>query len=304
MKVAKRVLVFASVNILIVATLSMVLSLLGVQPQLESKGINFQSLIGFCLLWGFGGAFISLALSRQMAKWMMGVRVIDLQKASSEELELVQKVYSFARRAGLGTMPEVGIYESEELNAFATGQTRNRALVAVSSGLLHRMNGKELEGVLAHEVAHIANGDMVTMTIAQGVVNSFVLFLARVVAWFAAQFVEEERRPMVQFGVTLVAEIGLGILGMIVVSAVSRAREFRADQEGARLSSPQSMIAALNALKRNQIFASRSDEEPTLATLKISGQGGRWTRLFSTHPELDDRMTKLENYFGLRRSDR
>ena len=229
MKIAKRVFLFVATNILIIATLSTVMSVLGIQPYLDAKGINYQSLTIFCLLWGFGGAFISLALSRIMAKWMMGVKVIDPQTTDHELQNLVQKVYGFARKAGIEKMPEVGYYEADDLNAFATGPTKNRALVAVSTGLLRNMSESELDGVLAHEVAHIANGDMVTMTLVQGVVNTFVMFLARVIGFFASQFVSEDKRNIVQFGVVIGLEILLGVLGMIVVSFFSRRREYRAD---------------------------------------------------------------------------
>jgi heat shock protein HtpX len=292
MKIAKRVFLFVSVNILIMATLSIVMSVLGVQPYLDAKGINYQSLMIFCLLWGFGGAFISLALSRVMAKWMMGVKVIDPQNTDPEVRSLVQKVHNFSRRAGIEKMPEVGIYEADDLNAFATGPTKNRSLVAVSTGLLRNMKEKELDGVLAHEVAHIANGDMVTMTLVQGIVNAFVMFLARVIGFFASQFVDEEKRPLVQFGIVIALEILLGILGMIVVSSFSRRREYRADRGGASLSSRENMISALERLKVNYQNP-QAEDQPAIASLKISGKAGGLLKLFSTHPDLDDRIAKL-----------
>lgn len=293
MKIAKRVFLFVSVNILIIATLSIVMSVLGVQPYLDAKGINYQSLMIFCLIWGFGGAFISLALSRVMAKWMMGVKLVDPQTSNPELRNLVYKIHGFARKAGIEKMPEVGYYEAEDLNAFATGPTKNRSLVAVSTGLLNSMNEKELDGVLAHEVAHIANGDMVTMTLVQGIVNAFVMFLARVIGFFASQFVDEEKRPMVQFGIVIALEIVLGILGMIVVSAFSRRREYRADSGGAALSSRDSMISALERLKVN-VGIPQADDQPAIASLKISGKTGGLLKLFSTHPDLDDRIAKLQ----------
>lgn len=297
MKIAKRVFLFMSVNILIIATMSVVMSVLGVQPYLDAKGINYQSLVIFCVLWGFGGAFISLALSRVMAKWMMGVKIIDPQTTDVELRSLVHKVHGFARKAGIEKMPEVGYYEAEDLNAFATGPTKNRSLVAVSTGLLGNMNEKELDGVLAHEVAHIANGDMVTMTLVQGIVNAFVMFLARVIGFFASQFVAEEKRPIVQFGIVIALEIALGILGMIVVSAFSRRREFRADSGGASLSSRENMISALEKLKANYQVP-QTDNQPAIASLKISGKAGGLLKLFSTHPDLDDRITTLQRFKG------
>lgn len=294
MKIAKRVFLFVVVNILIISTITIVTSALGIKPYLDAKGINYQFLILFCALWGFGGAFISLALSRVMAKWMMGVKVIDPETKDAELKSLVQKVYGFARAAGLQKMPEVGFYEADDLNAFATGPTKNRSLVAVSTGLLRNMNEKELDGVLAHEVAHIANGDMVTMTLVQGVVNAFVMFLARVIGFFASQFVSEDKRGIVQFGIVIACEIILGILGMLVVSAFSRRREYRADRGGAFLSSPQSMILALERLKVNYQIP-QTQEQPAIASLKISSsKASGLLKLFSTHPDLNDRIARLK----------
>jgi heat shock protein HtpX len=293
MRIAKRVFLFVSVNILIVTTISLALSFLGVQPYLDSKGINYQSLLIFCLMWGFGGAFISLALSKVMAKWMMGVQIIDPNTADFEMRNLVLRVHHLAKKAGLQVMPEVGVYDSPDLNAFATGPTRNRSLVAVSTGLLHSMNESEIDGVLAHEVAHVANGDMVTMTLVQGVVNVFVMFLARIAGFAVSQLVAEERRHWVQFAVVVALEIVLGILGMIVVSSFSRAREYRADQGGANLSSRESMIAALERLKIGQNLMIEDDDQTAMASLKISSKSGGWLRLFSTHPDLDDRIQRL-----------
>lgn len=293
MKIAKRVFLFLATNILIIATISIVMSLLGVQPYLDAKGINYQALVIFCVLWGFGGAIISLLLSKIMTKWMMGVKIIEPDTRDPELRSLVLKVHGFARKAGIEKMPEVGYYEAEDLNAFATGPTRNNSLVAVSTGLLHNMNEAELDGVLAHEVAHIANGDMVTMTLVQGVVNAFVMFLARVIGFFASQFVSEDKRNIVQFGVVIVCEIALGILGMIVVSAFSRRREYSADLGGASLSTTNSMISALERLKVNSQLPVNEDQ-PAVASLKISGKAGGFLKLFSTHPDLDDRIRALK----------
>ncbi len=293
MKLAKRVFLFITVNILIIATLSIAMSLLGVQPYLDAKGINYQSLLIFCVLWGFGGAFISLALSKVMAKWMMGVQTIDPNTRDPELRSLVQRVHVFAKRAGIEKMPEVGYYNADDLNAFATGPTKNRSLVAVSTGLLRNMNDNEIDGVLAHEIAHIANGDMVTMTLVQGVVNSFVMFAARIIGFFASQFVAEEKRPIVQFGIVLALEVVLGIFGMIVVSYFSRIREYRADSGGALLSSREKMISALERLRINSQLPPRSEDQPAMASLQISGKTGGFLKLFSTHPDIDDRIAKL-----------
>lgn len=303
MNFAKRIMLFMAVNILIVATISIVLSLLGVGGAQYMRGgqLDIRSLAIFCMVWGFGGAFISLAISRIMAKWSMGVKVIDPNTSNPTERSLVDRVYRMSKDAGLTTMPQVGIYESPELNAFATGPTRNRSLVAVSSGLLHSMSESQVDGVLGHEIAHVANGDMVTMTLVQGVVNSFVMFLARIAAWAVGNMVEEKNRPMVQFGVTILLEIVLGVLGMIVVASYSRRREYRADIGGASLAGTSKMIAALQGLKQAYAVAeSRGHGEiiddgraPALASMKISGKGG-FLALFSTHPDLDDRIRRLE----------
>jgi heat shock protein HtpX len=293
MKIAKRVFLFLVVNVLIMLTISLVLNALGVRPYLDARGINYQSLLIFCALWGFGGAFISLALSRVMAKWMMGVKIVQPDDPNPELRALVGRVHELAFKAELKAMPQVGYYESDELNAFATGPTQSRSLVAVSTGLLRNMNKAELDGVLAHEVAHIANGDMVTMTLVQGVVNAFVMFLARVAGFFASQLVSEDKRPMIQFIVVIALEILLGILGMMVVGSFSRAREFRADAGGASLSGRNNMIAALKRLKVNMKLP-QVEENAALATLKISGKAGGFLKLFSTHPDIDLRIARLE----------
>lgn len=293
MRIGRRLLLFLATNLLIILTISIVTSLLGIKPYLEDRGINYESLLIFCLIWGFAGSFISLALSRVMAKWMMGVKVISPNTDHPDLRWLVDKVYELSRQAGLEKMPEVGIYESPELNAFATGPTKNRSLVAVSTGLLRQMEHREVEGVLAHEVAHIANGDMVTMTLIQGVVNAFVLFFARVIAYSLSQFVREEARPIVNFLSIIILEILLSFLGAIVVCYFSRVREFRADKGGAELAGRERMIAALQALKRN--FQIRQvPQEDSFSTLKISGSKNKFLSLLSTHPPLDARIQRLQ----------
>lgn len=288
----KRIVLFVLTNILIVATISIVMSVLGVGSWATAKGISYGNLIVFCLLWGFGGAFISLLLSKVMAKWMMGVQIIDAQESDPDLQWVRQTTLRLARSAGLPKDPEVGYYESDDMNAFATGPSKRNSLVAVSTGLLRRMNRNEAEGVLAHEVAHIANGDMVTMTLVQGVVNAFVMFISRVVVHFLSQFVEEKTRPIVQFVGVIVFEIMLGFLGMIVVASFSRAREYRADKGGARLGGRENMIAALQALQRQMVPAQERND--TLAAFKISGGGGGLMRLFSTHPPLEERIAALQ----------
>lgn len=297
MAFVKRTVLFLLVNILVVMVISTLLHLFGVQPYLTEYGLDYNSLAVFCLLWGMGGAFISLALSRQMAKWMMGVKVIDPETRDSEALELLQTVHGLCRKAGLVTMPQVGIYSSPEVNAFATGPTKSRSLVAVSSGLLQRMNPNEVEGVLGHEVSHIANGDMVTMTILQGIVNAFVMFLARVIAFAVTQALrnrESRGAGGIYFLVRFLLEIVFMILGSMVVAWFSRYREFRADSGGARLSGREKMIGALTALQRTcEIVDPKA--HPAIQTLQISSRRGGFLKLFSTHPPLGERIQRLQH---------
>lgn len=301
----KRIFLFAAVNILVMLTISLVLNLLGVQPYLSARGINYQSLMVFCLVWGMGGAFISLGLSRIMAKWMMGVKVIGPDVRDPALQGLVERVHSLARAAHLPAMPEVGIYESPDINAFATGPSKSRSLVAVSTGLLHSMNRSEADGVLGHEVAHIANGDMVTMTLIQGIVNAFAMFLARALAYVIAQFIgsrgsdsessSEGVSGLAYFGIQIVLEIVFMILGSIVVAWFSRLREYRADQGGARLAGREKMIAALEALRRNTQMLEANTASSSVQTLQISSRGSGIFRLFSTHPSLEDRIARLRS---------
>jgi len=299
MAMGKRVFLFLGVNILVVVTLSVLTRMLGIQPYLTAQGINYESLAFFCLVWGFGGAFISLGISRIMAKFAMGVKVIDPATARGAEMELVQTVHRMAKGAGISKMPEVGIYQSPEVNAFATGPTKNRALVAVSTGLLQRMNRNELEGVLGHEVAHIANGDMVTMTLVQGVINAFVMFLARIIAFAVSNFIargndDEGPSPIVHMLIVVVLEILLSFLGAIVVSWFSRLREYRADAGGAAIAGRGNMVAALKSLQRMTELVDTSHQ--SVATLKISGKHGGLMALFSSHPPLEERIKRLEQY--------
>jgi heat shock protein HtpX len=288
---AKRIILFLLVNILVMATITIVVSVLGVGRYVGPGGLQYGTLFIFCLVWGMGGAFISLLLSRFMAKMMLGVRTIDPATTNAEERWLVDTVYRLAKQAGLPGKPEVGWYESAEVNAFATGPTKNRALVAVSSGLMSRLGRDQVEGVLGHEITHVANGDMVTMTLVQGIVNAFVMFIARVIAFFVSQSVREESRAMVNFLVIIVLQIALSILGMIVVAWFSRQREFRADAGGARLAGRQKMIGALEALRSTTELV--DTHQQSLATLKIAGKPSGFLSLFSTHPPLDERIEVL-----------
>ncbi len=300
MAMFKRIFLFLAVNILVMTTISLLIHFLGIRPYLNNYGIDYTQLAAFCLIWGMGGAFISLGLSRMMAKWMMGVQVIDPAVRDPELSRLVETVHNLARSAHLPVMPEVGIYDSPEVNAFATGPTKSRALVAVSSGLLNRMSDAEIEGVLGHEIAHVANGDMVTMTLLQGVVNAFVMFLSRALAFAIAQAMrgdrdERDRGGMgfgTQFMVQFALEIVFMIMGSMVVAWFSRWREFRADAGGARLAGHQSMVSALQALQRTYELVD-TQAQPAVQTLKIAGKGSGLMALFASHPPLEERIERL-----------
>lgn len=294
----RRIFLFLAVNALVIFSISILLRILKVQPYLQSHGVSYGDLLLFCIIWGFGGAFISLALSRSMAKWMMRINVIDPHTHDTQAHKLLQTVYSLAQTAGLSVMPEVGIYESPEVNAFATGPSRSRSLVAVSRGLLNKMSQGELEGVLGHEIAHIANGDMVTMTLVQGVINAFVMFLARALA-FALSGLGNRNNQRSSSGsyymLVFVFEIVFMVLGMFVIAAYSRYREFRADRGGAELAGTGNMIAALVALQRTHEVVDQRYEKPALQTFKISNPRRSGLRqLFSTHPPLEERIARLK----------
>lgn len=286
----KRITLFLLTNILIMVTISLIINLLGVKPYISAYGLNLQALLVFCLIWGMVGAFISLLLSKQMAKWFMGVQVINPQSPGPYG-DLLNRISGLSRAAGI-PVPEVGIYDSDEANAFATGPTRNRSLIAVSTGLLQRLNRNELDGVLGHEIAHIANGDMVTMTLIQGVVNAFAMFLSRIVAYFVGKMVDEKMENLVRFIAVIVFDILFSILGSILVAYFSRWREFKADAGGARYAGRGNMIAALEKLKMTYAIGI-DDSAPAFSSMKISGTE-KWLSLFSTHPPLDVRIDALK----------
>jgi heat shock protein HtpX len=294
----KRIFLFMLTNILVVVSVSIILSVLGVGNYLTAAGIDYGALMVFCLIWGFVGSGISLLLSKFMAKRMMGVQIVDDRGPYGD---LVRKVHQMARAAGIEKMPEVGVYQSPEVNAFATGPSKNNSLVAVSTGLLNQMNSEEVEGVLAHEVAHVANGDMVTMALIQGVVNAFVMFFARIAAFALSQFLRGDRdddRPVASdwtYHLTvMVCEILFSFLGMFVVAYFSRLREFRADKGGATFAGKHKMVAALKRLQ--QKIEMVDDSQDAIKTLKISSKKGLMNFL-STHPSLEDRIAALERSY-------
>jgi len=287
----KRIFLFIATNIAVIAVMSVVLSLLGVDRFISQAGLNLPMLLVFSLVVGFTGSIISLLISKPMAKWSTGARVIDAP-SSSTELWLVDTVGKLAQRAGI-RMPEVAVYDGEP-NAFATGAFRDSALVAVSTGLLQSMTKEEVEAVLAHEVAHVANGDMVTMTLVQGVVNTFVVFLSRVVGYFVDRAISRDNNNSQGIGYTItviVSQIVFGIAAPVIVAWFSRHREYRADAGAAKLlGSPQPMMKALARL---------GGIEPTslpegLASLGINDKPG-FAALFSSHPPIEDRIAALRN---------
>jgi len=293
----KRILLFVALNFLVILMVTLIVNVFHIQPYLNEHGIDMFSLLIFCLIWGMVGAFVSLSLSRVMAKWMLKVQVIDSHTQDPQLKALLRAIETLSDQARI-PMPEVGIYRSQEVNAFATGPTKNRSLVAVSSGLLHRMNSKELEGVLAHEITHIANGDMVTMTLLQGVINAFVMFLARILASLLSGFGKNRNQGggsyMSFILFTYLFEAIFMALGFLVIAAFSRYREFRADLGGARLAGKQSMIAALKSLQaiHNPVEA---ENQAAVAAFKISRPGKKgimsW---FATHPPIEERIERLE----------
>ena len=289
----KRIFLFLATNLAILVVLSITLRLLGVESLLDEQGVglDYRSLLIFAAVFGIGGSFISLAMSKWTAKRFTGARVIE-RPANETERWLLDTVRRLARQAGIG-MPEVAVYEAPDMNAFATGMRRDNALVAVSTGLLQAMNRDEAEAVLAHEISHVANGDMVTLALIQGVINTFVIFLSRVIGHLVDRLVfKTERGHGPAFWITaIIAEIVLAVLASIIVMWFSRQREFRADAGGARLAGREKMIAALERLKQSVDQPHLPDQ---LAAFGISGGIGHGIkRLFMSHPPLDERIAAL-----------
>ncbi len=300
MSFLKRIFLFFAINALVVVTLSLILNILNVKPYLTAYGIDTPALMIFCLIWGMGGALISLLLSRTIAKWLMGVKIIKEDTPDSQLSALISLVQRLSREAHLPATPQVGVYDAREVNAFATGPTKKKSLVAVSRGLLEKMSSEQLEGVLAHEIAHIASGDMVTMTLLQGIVNAFVMFLARILAAVFSGFGKsrEDSRQSSHFSYMMMVflfETVFMLLGSMVVAAYSRFREFRADAGGAKLAGKEKMIAALQSLLAAQEVKSSPEEKQAIAAFKISSRkrSGLFS-LLATHPPLEERIERLQ----------
>jgi heat shock protein HtpX len=291
----KRIILFLLTNVAVLVVISITLRLLGVDRIMnQSGGMNFNALLVMSMVMGFAGALISLFLSKWMAKRSVGAHVIEVP-ANATEQWLVNTVKRQAEKAGIG-MPEVAIYDSPEINAFATGWNRNDALVAVSTGLMNNMSQDEAEAVLGHEISHVANGDMVTLTLIQGVVNTFVIFFSRIVGYVVDRMILKNERGEgpAFFIVSMIAQLVLGVLANMVVMWFSRHREFHADTGGANLAGRQKMIAALERLKLNQEQAALPQ---SVAAFGISGGGGIG-RLFMTHPPLEERIEALRRAAG------
>ena len=286
----KRTILFLATNMAIVLVLSVTMRLLGVEPYLNANGLNLTSLLIFAAVMGFGGSFISLAISKWSVKRSMGVQVIEAPQ-NGTEIWLVNTVRGYAERAGI-KMPEVGIYDSPDVNAFATGMTKNSSLIAVSTGLLSGLTRQEAEAVLGHEVAHAANGDMVTLALIQGVVNTFVMFFSRVIGTLVDKMIfKTERGQGPAFFVTMIAaELILGVLASMIVMWFSRRREFSADAGGASLAGRQNMISALQRL--GGLHPQPLPDK--MAAFGIAGGAGDGLkRLFTTHPPLEERIAAL-----------
>ena len=293
----KRLSLFLLTNVAVMVAVSLIINLFGVEPYLTANGVNYQSLLIFCGIWGMVGSFISLGISKWSAKRMMGVQVIDPQMGG-QYAALVNTVHRLAKAAELPKMPEVGIYQSPEVNAFATGPSKSSSLVAVSTGLLSNMHEDEVEGVLAHEIAHVANGDMVTMTLIQGVVNAFVMFFAHIAVIIIDNFVrgDDEGEGLGFFARYMLINLFtmvFGLLAMPIVAFFSRYREYKADSGGAYLAGRDKMINALKRLEQQYEQGVFEKADTNVNAMKISSKSGIMA-LISTHPPLADRIKALE----------
>lgn len=292
-----RIVLFLATNLAVILVASITMSLLGVGSYMTAQGLDYKNLLIFCLIFGMAGSIVSLLLSKFMAKRSMGVQIIE-QPQNADQQWLYSTVQELANKANIG-MPEVGVFNSEQANAFATGWNKNNALVAVSTGLLNKMNREEVKAVLGHEIGHVANGDMITLTLIQGVVNAFVMFFARIIGSFVdrAIFKSESGRGIGFFITTFIAEIILGILASTIVYWFSRRREYRADIAGAELVNPAAMVSALARLKAE--YEQPSDMPSEMVAFGISGElknslGG----LFMSHPPLDKRIAALKQRYS------
>ncbi|AWF82521.1 protease HtpX [Microbulbifer sp. A4B17] len=290
-----RIGLFLLTNLAVLVLVGIIFNIFGIGGILQANGVdlNLGALLLMCAIFGFGGSFISLLLSKTIARISTRTQIIE-QPRSADEQWLVETVRELSRKAGIG-MPDVGIFPMPQANAFATGWNRNSALVSVSAGLLQRFSREEARAVIGHEIGHVANGDMVTLALIQGVVNTFVMFLARLVGFFVDRVIlrNEQGLGIGYFVTSIVMDIIFGFFAMMIVAWFSRRREYRADHAGATLASPQSMIAALQHLK---VESDRGHEEPLPGNMKAFGIFGSMGALMATHPPLDDRILALQNF--------
>ena len=293
---SKRVFLFLVLNCLIVSSVGVLIQFLGIRNYLGHQGINYQQLLFWCFLWGMGGSFISLLFSRSFAKRAMAVEVIPGNTNDPELMALLDVIRELSNKAGLKKMPEVGIYPSDEINAFATGPSRNRALLAISSGLAHRMNRDQIIGVLGHEISHIANGDMVTLALLQGTVNCFVLFLARIISFGLIEDNGSRIKALARMFLMFGLEIFFNFFGSMLLAWFSRYREFRADAGSASLAGADKMINALNSLRIQSEFTNNSVELPKYSNMQVYGKERRFFNPFATHPSIEKRITALEHF--------
>lgn len=290
----KRIGLFLITNLAIIIVISIILSIFNVQPYLTKHGLDYKSLLIFAAIVGFTGSFISLFISKWMAMHAFNIKLIT-KPSNESEAWLVAEVRKLAKQRNID-MPDVGIYDSPEPNAFATGWSKNNALVAVSTSLLQGMNQEEVEGVLGHEISHVANGDMVTLTLIQGVLNTFVIFFARVAAFFVSSLLRkdgEQGGGFIYYAVAIVFQLIFGILATLIVMWFSRYREFRADAGSARYVGKDKMIDALKRLQQLTNKTPQDDRAPAFNAMKIAGHS-RWLSLFSSHPPFEERIDALE----------
>lgn len=295
--IAKRVGLFLLLNFLVIMSMSIVMRIFGIGYYIEEYGLNYTSLAVFALGYGMVGSLISLAMSKQMAKWSYGVQVIDPNTSDYQLRALVQIVHSLSKRVGIQKMPEVGIYQSDDINAFATGMTKNSSLVAVSTGLLNHMDSDEVEAVLGHEISHVANGDMVTMALLQGVVNAFCIFLARAIAYAITMGRGNDNNNGSSWAywlVSMLLQTVFMLFGSILVAAFSRYREYRADHGGANLAGREKMVHALQKLRAQ--FDRIQPVTGNASALMITNKPSNLIEnLFSTHPPLEKRIERLRS---------
>jgi heat shock protein HtpX len=298
----KRICLFLALNLLIVTCVSVIINFLGLKPYLSSNGLDIRMLAGFCLVWGMAGSLISLLLSKKIATWMLSVKIINTeQNPSQTEKKLVEIVTKIAKKANIYNIPEIGIFKSCQPNAFATGASKNFALIAVSSTLLQTLSDDEIEAVVAHEMAHILNGDMVTMSLLQGVINAFVMFLSRIFAYALANANSRDGKKQESLSsfylFTFIFEMIFLSLGSILLFFVSRKREYQADKGGALLVGKDKMIKALKAL--DQSFSLSKEEikaQKEFAAMMIKqSKPSPFSKIFSTHPTIQQRIKYLEN---------